>query len=77
MADYRGMGDYADAYSSAIRSLTAAIHSLGPKETAEREQLTLYFLSYGLLRLAEGLLEESREIDIRLADIANRLPPKQ
>ena len=68
------MGDYADAYSSAIRSLTAAIHSLGPKETAERQQPTLYFLSYGLLRLAEGLLEESREMDIRLAEIADKLP---
>lgn len=70
------MSDYADAYSTAIRSLTAAIHSLGPKETAEHEQPTLYFLSYGLLRLAEGLLEESKEMDIRLADIVERLPPK-
>jgi len=77
MADYRNMGDYADAYSAAISSLTAAIHSLGPKERAEHEQLTLYFLSYGLLRLAEGLLEQSREMDIRLAEIADRLPPKQ
>jgi hypothetical protein len=69
------MEKYTDAYQTALTCFSESIKALGPKEVAEHKNPTLYYLAFGLLRLTEGLLEESRKTDTRLADIARRLPP--
>ena len=67
------MENYTDAYSTAVRSIQAGIKALGPQ--TEQTNPPIWFLAHGLLRMAQGLLEESQKTDIRLADLARRLPP--
>jgi hypothetical protein len=69
------MENHTDSYTTALNCFRESIKSLGPEATAIHNNPTLYYLAFGLARLAEGLLAESQKTDSRLADIARRLPP--
>lgn len=70
------MDDHDNYYETAATCFKEAIKSLGGDDViAMNQNLTMYNLAYGLLRLTQGLLQENRELESRLADLARRLPP--
>ncbi len=60
-------------YETAITCFTESIKALGPDEVAKHKQPALYYLSFGLLRMAEGLLQQNRETEKRLIDLEAKL----
>jgi hypothetical protein len=61
-------------YETSISCFQHAIKALGSEETAKQENPLMYQLCFGLLRMAEGLLQENHELETHLIGIANRLP---
>jgi hypothetical protein len=62
-------------YETAITSLDEAIKGLGP--SAKTSNPAMYYLGYGILRMAQGLLQESKIVEHKLDEILARLPPRQ
>ena len=58
-------------YETSISAFKESIRAMGSNAETKNPQLT--HLMYGLLRMAEGLLQESRIVEQRLKQIEDRL----
>jgi len=61
-----------NCYEIAVNCFTESLAALGPESVAKHQQPAMYHLVQGLCLLARGLLQESRELEMRLNDLAKR-----
>lgn len=64
-------------YETGINSLNKAKAALGPESVAYHQQPVMAHLVDGILRIAQGLLQEQRILEEKLDALAKRLPAQK